>query len=57
MMGLAGGAAFWGVLLGAPVTGAVLAYELTQNIKIVCCRAGWPARSRTVSGVRCGRGR
>ena len=32
---LMGGAAFWGVILDTPLSGAVLAYELTQNIHIL----------------------
>ena len=34
-MGLVGGAAFWGALLGAPVSGAVLIFELTHNIYVL----------------------
>ena len=30
-----GGVSFWGVILGAPVSGAVAAYELTQNPGII----------------------
>ncbi len=33
--GLTGGAAFFGAALGAPVAGAVLAFELTQNTNIL----------------------
>lgn len=33
--GLAGGAAFWGAVLGAPVAGALLSFELTQNLQIL----------------------
>lgn len=42
LMGFAGGAALWGSLLGAPVTGAVLAFELTQNVNVLlpCLLAG-----------------
>jgi len=42
LMGFAGGAALWGALLGAPVTGAVLALELTQNMNVLlpCLVAG-----------------
>jgi H+/Cl- antiporter ClcA len=43
---LAGGAAFWGSLLGAPVTGAVLACEITDSYKFLlpCLVAGLLAR-------------
>ena len=37
MAALAGGAAFWGALLGTPLAGAVLAYELTQKIFMFYC--------------------
>jgi CIC family chloride channel protein len=44
--GLAGAAAFWGGILGAPLAGAVLASELTQNpyILLPCWLAGLAAR-------------
>jgi H+/Cl- antiporter ClcA len=40
--GLAGAASFWGAVLGAPVAGAVVAYELTQNLHVLlpCLLAG-----------------
>ena len=43
---LAGGAAFWGVFLGTPLTGAMIAFELTQNLKILlpCLVAAFVAR-------------
>ncbi|MDR3608548.1 MAG: chloride channel protein [Oligoflexia bacterium] len=43
---LAGASAFWGSMLGAPVTGAVLACELTDSMKFLfpCLVAGLIAR-------------
>jgi len=44
--GLAGGAAFWGAILGAPIAGGVIAYELTGNLLVLfpCLVAGLGAR-------------
>lgn len=44
--GLSGAAAFWGAMLGTPLSGAVLAYELTQNVNVLlpCLLAGMIAR-------------
>ncbi|MGK5084148.1 chloride channel protein [Bdellovibrionota bacterium FG-1] len=40
--GLAGGAAFFGVILGAPISASVLAYEMTGNLNVMvpCLIAG-----------------
>jgi CBS domain-containing protein len=44
--GLAGGVAFWGAVLGAPLAGALVAFELTQNLAVLlpCLIAGYGAR-------------
>lgn len=44
--GLIGAVALWGAVLGIPLTGAVLAFELTQNLQIFipCLVAGLIAR-------------
>ena len=43
---LAGATALWGAVLGAPLTGAVLAFEMTQNFNVLapCFFAGVGAR-------------
>jgi hypothetical protein len=43
---LGGGAALWGAVLGVPLTGAVLAFELTQDLRIFvpCWIAAWLGR-------------
>ncbi|MBL7714759.1 MAG: chloride channel protein [Bdellovibrionales bacterium] len=33
--GLAGGAAFWGAVFGAPLSGALVGYEMTQNVHVL----------------------
>lgn len=55
VMGLAGGAAFWGALLAAPLSGGVLALELAQNVNVLipCLIAGLVAQAvRRAVGVR-----
>jgi H+/Cl- antiporter ClcA len=46
VIGFAGAAAVWGAVLGAPITAAVLAFELTQNLNLVlpCLIAGVVAK-------------
>ncbi len=53
--GLAGAAAFWGAVFGAPIAGALVAFELTQNISVLlpCLVAAYGARElRSRLGMR-----